>query len=383
LYRNDVTSLWSFPAMESAMEEFNAAPLAFCLQRWRLFALIVPVIGFVVFLCVKFPGSTTTYQYAGLSDTELKGKFLAEATQEAEVFDYDAESPKLHYRDPAWRPKWQKWDELQEKKNEKIIELYNVKVDARNERVEMSNARFKHRSELEEYMNIFQASLILTAFLIACFVRYAYEHLRTCCCPRQASEAEEEAETSRALTKVEPDQWDRNWFKPNKRYTPYYKPVPLKSICAAPQPQLSETTPQSSPGIIEIPSPRSGMEIIELNPSPRRPKNPVIEPPEALGSMDLSELISQARRRANRPKSSRANPRRNKQTVESTPRTCAGCGQTLPWNRLKCVCNVAHYCNIKCQKSHWKSHKQQCKRVRTVKKSRVPVANELLVEEIN
>lgn len=49
-------------------------------------------------------------------------------------------------------------------------------------------------------------------------------------------------------------------------------------------------------------------------------------------------------------------------------RRCSFCG--VKTNRILCVCSVCHtaaYCNSKCQKRHWKDHKEACKGIQEVK----------------
>jgi hypothetical protein len=46
---------------------------------------------------------------------------------------------------------------------------------------------------------------------------------------------------------------------------------------------------------------------------------------------------------------------------------CSACGlpqtSTRSFNKFKCPCKSTRYCNTKCQKKHWKEHRNECKRL--------------------
>ena len=51
-------------------------------------------------------------------------------------------------------------------------------------------------------------------------------------------------------------------------------------------------------------------------------------------------------------------------TGKSAERTCAFCG-VVQLNMMRCSrCKQVHYCSGECQKSHWKEHKRQCKKLK-------------------
>jgi len=336
---------------------------------------------------------------------------IKEAERRAAEYDYNLEFP-TDYRDPNWKPAWQQREMIQEMRFAKKEEILEQLVVIQNAADEKEERFWEHQIYLHsnrENIRFFAVWIAIQALLVYFFYKYVIE---TClryfgihCCDREGQEADD-TENSRSQhtgAEVEPDPWDASWFGTFRRYAPYFGTgvnlnYPL-AIMPPPQPELPESGDES--------------ETIELNVPPVQP----VHVPSDSGSQDIETLISLAQGRGNRsndaapvPRSpaasspSRAPVPHRSRPVPASPAdsdsdddmpglvdagvTCAACGRVgtddanVRGHLWKCVgCKSVHYCNPKCQESHWKVHKKQCKRLRKGKKKQNPKPE--LVDEVD